>query len=63
MTERLANRVWLMRAMCHVDQCKCADRGGMADDYDACRIISRHANAIIKRNGADGETSATAKEG
>jgi hypothetical protein len=38
-----------MRAMCHVSsgQCKCADRGGSADDYDACRIVSRHANAII----------------
>lgn len=46
MTERM-DRVWLLRAMCHVDKCDCADRGGRVDDYEACRIVSRHANAIL----------------
>lgn len=45
---RVPDRVWLMRAMCHVEQCNCAGRGGIVDDYDACRIVSRHANAIVK---------------
>lgn len=43
------NRVKLLRVMCHAApaSCKCADKGGMVDDYEACRIVSRHANAIL----------------
>lgn len=67
MTERIlisADRVWLIRAMCHVESCHCADRGGIADDYDACRLVSRHANAIMRAGGektADGEHAGMAK--
>jgi hypothetical protein len=43
------SRTNLIRAMCHAKSisCECADRGGDVCDYDACRIVSRHANAII----------------
>jgi hypothetical protein len=47
------DRIGLMRAMCHVEKCRCADRGGIADDYDACRLVSRHANAIISVRDAE----------
>lgn len=47
MSTRASDRVWLLRAMCHAKpaNCECAD--GSYQDHSACRIVSRHANAIV----------------
>jgi len=53
------DRIWLLRAMCHCKECKCADRGGMADDYDMCRIVSRHANAVLAKLNSEKVSAVT----
>lgn len=35
-----------VRAMCHVSPCECADTSGY-DDYETCRLVYRHANALL----------------
>lgn len=62
---REVTRVSLIRAMCHArgEACKCADRGGRIDDYDACRIVSKHANAIISNLLAQSNQDVTGDAG
>ena len=41
---------WLVRAMCHLAPdypCECADSNQGEDDYPSCRLVYRHARAVL----------------
>lgn len=38
----------LLRAMCHLNECACADRGEKHGKYSICRIASQHTTDVLE---------------